>query len=108
MKTLQLRTDGSVRCIDIENTLQAFRAAVGGYIETVSLDEHTAVVADMERLLKCKPVNLNASLLAVRRIHGDVLVCGMDFDRFTDLSDEQQTEVLNTIAERRKLNDLDK
>lgn len=108
MKALQLRTDGSVRSIDIENKLEALQAAVGGYIETVTLDEHTAVVADEEGRLKCKPVNLNASLLAVCRIHGDVLVCGVDFDRFTDLSDEQQTEVLNTIAERRKLNDLDK
>ena len=108
MKALQLRTDGSVRSIDIENTLEAFWAAVGGYIETVSLDEHTAVVADKERRLKCKPVNLNASLLAVCRILGDVLVCGVDFDRFTDLSDEQQTALMNTIAERRKLNDMDK
>lgn len=107
MKALQLRTDGSVRRIDIDNTLEALQAAVGGYIETVTLDDDCTLVIDKERRLKGKPVNLNASLLVVCRIRGDALVCGVDFDRFTDLSDERIGQITETIKDRRKKADVD-
>ena len=107
MKALQIRTDGSVRRIDIDNTLEALQAAVGGYIETVKLDDDCTLVNDEEGRLKGKPVNLNASLLAVCRIRGDALVCGVDFDRFTDLSDERIGQITEAIKDRRKKADVD-
>lgn len=107
MKAVKITPAGDITAVDIENTLEALQAAVGGYIETVSLAPDCALVVDEEGRLKCKPFNLAASLLCVRRIVGTALVCGVDFDRFTDLPEVWEQTVKYTISERRKAEDVD-
>ena len=85
MKALQLRTDGSVRSIDIENTLEALQVAVGGYIETVTLAPGCVMIVDEEGLLKGKPENAKASEVSCMHIVGDALLCGVEEDEFADL-----------------------
>lgn len=84
MKALKLegRTHETV---EVENTLEALQAEVGGYIETVRLRVDNAVmIVNEEGLLLGLPYNAAASALAGQPIVGTALVVGVDGDGFTD------------------------
>lgn len=84
MKALKLegRTHETV---EVENTLEALQAEVGGYIETVRLRVDNAVmIVNEEGLLLGLPYNAAASALAGQPIVGTALVVGVDGDEFTD------------------------
>ena len=55
-------------------TLEEMQAAVGGYIERVVIPKVGEMYVDEEGLLKGKPINQMASLIAGMPIVGDVLI----------------------------------
>ena len=66
---------------DIPNELEALQAAVGGYIETVTLTRDCVVICDEEGLLKGKPFNIR---IAGIPFVGPIVVAGVDGEEFTD------------------------
>ena len=56
-----------VRLDEIKNDLRALQYAVDGYIETVGLKDGAVMIVDEEGLLKDKPYNTLASLIAGRK-----------------------------------------
>lgn len=69
----------------IENTLEAFQEAVGGYIETITIFEGIVLVCDEEGTLKGLTPSCN--VLGVE-IVGDWLLVGAEEDEFTDLPEK--------------------
>ena len=73
--------DGTVRKAEIENSLGAFQAVVGGYIEAVCGDNATIYVNE-EGLIQGLPYNDAASHFAQRvlglgvMLHGTALILG--------------------------------
>ena len=74
----------------IPNTLRALQEAVGGYIETVTLDNGVVLICNEEGKIRDMPYNFT-----LRRIHGiipihnpifgTVIACGVDGDVFADI-----------------------
>lgn len=60
-----------------ENTLQAFQTAVGGPIETVTVDEHTVLICNEEGRLHQLPYN---GIIAGIPFFGTVLAVGVRGD----------------------------
>ncbi|WP_061018323.1 DUF3846 domain-containing protein [Microbacterium sp. CCH5-D1] len=58
--------------------LEDYQRAVGGYIETVSLDDRHDLIANEEGLIQRLPMNLLASTIAKRPLVGDVVIVGFD------------------------------
>ena len=85
MKALRLE-EISVQEIEIENTLEAFQEAVGGYIETLTLvPEKVVMIVNEEGRLRGLPWNLAASIVAGFGIVGTALVVGVDGEEFCDV-----------------------
>lgn len=63
-----------------DEELHAMQAAVGGYIETVTLAEDAAMIVDEEGLLKCLNQNALASLVARQQIVGTAVIVGLGVD----------------------------
>ena len=85
MKALKLE-DRTHEIIEIENTLEALQAAVGGYIETVRLRVGDAVmIVNEEGLLLGLPYNTLASGFAGREIVGTAIIVGVNGEEFTDI-----------------------
>lgn len=66
----------------IENTLEAFQEAVGGYIQAVTLFQGIVLVCDEEGVLKGRAPSCT---VFDSPIVGDWLLCGADGSEFTDL-----------------------
>ena len=74
----------------IPNTLKALQETVGGYIETVTLDNGLVLICNEEGKIRDMPYNFT-----LRRIHGiipihnpifgTVIACGADGDEFADI-----------------------
>ena len=71
---------------DINNTLEGFQRAVGGYIETLTLENlHGLVlVFDEEGRINGKEPNLT---IEGEEIVGTVVLCGIDGDEFAPVPD---------------------
>lgn len=79
----------------IPNTLKALQEAVGGYIETVTLDNGVVLICNEEGRLRDMPynfttrklINSNAfgSLYGQFPIFGTVIACGVDGEEFADI-----------------------
>lgn len=80
-----LRIDQAAELIDIQNELEALQAAVGGYIEAITLDYGAVMIVDEEGRLKGKPLNDLASLIAGVGIVGAALIVGVDGEEFDDV-----------------------
>lgn len=90
MKALILEPHEPIRLIDIpgdgaEAELHAMQEAVGGWIETVHFTDDAVMIVDEEGVLKCRPRNDLASLVAGQMLVGTALIVGVDGDRFTDV-----------------------
>ena len=83
MKVLEIRGE-LTRIDEIKNDLRALQHAVDGYIETVWLSENAVMIVDEEGLLKGKPYNALASLIARTCIYGTALIVGTAGEEFTD------------------------
>lgn len=81
MKALFFITDGWVKVIDIENTLEAMQEAVGGYIETVKLTDDACLICNEEGMIR----NLRPQTILRHTFFGNVLAVGVKGDEFTDV-----------------------
>ena len=72
MATL-IKTDGSVVEDYDVSSLEKLQEAVGGYIEIVTLDREMCLIVNEEGLLMGLDQNVWASMVASRRIVGDVI-----------------------------------
>ena len=75
----------------IPNTLKALQEAVGGYIETVTLDNGVVLICNEEGKLRDMPYNftvrrmVHTFLPVSNPIFGTVIACGADGDEFADI-----------------------
>ena len=104
MKALKIEKR-KVILIDIDNStpddeLHALQAAVGGYIETVTLADDAVMIVDEEGLLKALNQNALASLVARRQIVWTAVIVGLDVnaDGETVFCDCPERYVTNLLA----------
>jgi len=74
----------------IPNTLKALQEAVGGYIETVTLDNGVVLICNEEGKLRDMPYNFThrqmfGAIPLQYPIFGTVIACGADGDEFADI-----------------------
>lgn len=74
----------------IANTLEALQEAVGGYIETVTLDNGLVLICNEEGKLRDMPYNFThrqmfGAIPLQYPIFGTVIACGADGDEFADI-----------------------
>lgn len=84
MKAITIRGT-LIRLDEVANDLRALQHAVDGHIETVGLRDGAVMIVDEEGLLKGKPYNTLASLIAETNIHGTALIVGRKGDQFDDV-----------------------
>lgn len=77
-----------------------YQRAVGGYIETVSLDDRHDLIANEEGLIQRLPMNLLASAIAKRPLVGDVVIVGFDdaSGHFVDVDDSIVDSIRRTLS----------
>lgn len=80
-----LKITGIVQLVEIANDLRALQHAVDGYIETIGLRDGGVMIVDEEGMLKGKPQNPLAGLVAGTMIYGTALIVGTDKDEFDDV-----------------------
>lgn len=83
---MRLCPGGDCAVIEIDNTLEEFQKAVGGYIETVTLSQDLVLVCDEEGIFKGKTINEPVSIF-VKGIVGDVLLVSIEEDEFASVTD---------------------
>lgn len=93
MKALEIRGE-LTRVDEINNDLRALQHAVDGYIETVWLSENAVMIVDEKGMLKGKPYNTLASLIAHTCIYGTALIVGTAGEEFTDCPPEIITGIM--------------
>lgn len=79
---------------DIPNTLEALQAAVGGYIEAVTIDTDAAVICNEEGRLQGMPHNVK--FLGVDFV-GPILIVGVEGEEFTDLKEDGKRFLLKSL-----------
>jgi hypothetical protein len=73
---------------EIDNTLEALQKAVGGYIETVGLENGLVLICNEEG--KLRGLTPNRYIRPLRdTICGTFLICGTDGEDFCSLTEEQ-------------------
>lgn len=82
MKVARKRPGEPWEFTEIENSLEALQAEVGGYIETVTLFSDASIVVNEEGIPKGLPFNLNFCGL---QLFGTVLLVGVKGDEFCDV-----------------------
>lgn len=82
MKAIRKRPGEPAELIELENTLKALQAEVGGYIETVTLAKDCVVICDEEGRINGKPHNCH---LCGKDFVGTILILGVDGDEFCDV-----------------------
>lgn len=82
--------------VTMSNTLEAFQAAVGGYIETVGLDANATLICNEEGKLTGLPANrpLGGDIIA-----GTFLIVGSDDGEFCSLSDADMAYYAEQFAQ---------
>ena len=76
--------------VTIPNTLKALQETVGGYIETVTLDNGVVLICNEEARLRDMPYNftlrrMRGVVTVQNAIFGTVIACGADEDEFADI-----------------------
>lgn len=87
MRVLIKEPGGAWEVADVENTLDALQEAVGGYIETLTINtepEPLVLIMDEEGRLNDKEYNMSISEVP---LFGTLLICGREKDEFTDAPD---------------------
>ena len=84
MKIARKKPQSPWEIVEIENTLEALQAEVGGHIETVTFTSDSCLVVNEEGLINNLPYNLT---LCGLRLFGTVLLAGVNEDEgeFCDL-----------------------
>ena len=86
MRALSKRPGHNPEVIDIPNELESFQWEVDGYIETVTVTNHTAMICNEEGKLRNMSPNfwLNGEMIV-----GPVLFVGVKGDGFRDITDDE-------------------
>ena len=74
--------------LEMENTLEALQAAVGGYIETLTITSDACIVCNEEGAINDMPFNCR---LMGQQFFGPILVVGVKGDEFTDIYSPEET-----------------
>ena len=92
MRVLIKEPEKAARFEEIDNELAALQAAVGGYIEAVTMFSDLVLICDEEGRLKRKPYNCRVCGFD---FVGTVLLVGVRRDEFTDVpfQDENQARL---------------
>lgn len=94
MKILKKEPSGVYYLKEIPNTLEAMQAEIGGYIETVRVDDTCCIVCDEEGLIKELPYNAK---LAGVHFYGPIFIVGTKGEEFCDVP-EMVAEILEVKA----------
>ena len=89
MKAFLLEPEQPGREIEIENTLEALQAAVGGYIEIVTLGDGLAAIVNEEGKINDLPFNRGlyaGGMDPVDYLYGNILFVGTDGEDFRSLT----------------------
>ena len=78
-----------------DNTLEAFQAAVGGWIETVTLEHGYVLIVNEEGRLRGLPYNVTVNGLD---LVGPVICCRAAGDEFASLKGVSVPAVLNMLG----------
>lgn len=81
MRALRKKPGCGFEEIDIPNTLEALQAEVGGSVECVMFDGHSAILCNEEGTLEGLPLNI---IINGCRFVGTILIVGTDGEEFTD------------------------
>ena len=81
---------------DIPNTLEELQAAVGGYIETVTIASDVVIICNEEGRLQGLPHNCR--IFGVD-FFGPILIAGVDEDEFSDLDAGAMGALLDGLGE---------
>ena len=81
MKAIRKKPGGAPEIIEVENTLKALQAEVGGYIETVSIADVVIICNEEGRLCG---LPYNCRFVGVDFV-GTILVVGRNKDEFCDV-----------------------
>lgn len=87
MKAYAIKPGEPGRMIEIENTLEALQGFVDGYIETVNICEDLVVVCNEEGRIRDMDYCCE---ICGGMFYGPVLICGEDWDEFTDIPMNEQ------------------
>lgn len=82
MKIVKKEPGGKFYTKEIENTLEAMQAEVGGYIETVTVDRTCCIVCDEEGRIKGLPYNTKLSGID---LCGPIFIVGTKGEEFCDV-----------------------
>ena len=82
MKIARKRPGEPWEFADVENTLEALQAEVGGYIETITFLADACIIVNEEGRLRGLPFNVN---LCGLKLVGTVLLVGVQGDEFCDV-----------------------
>ena len=88
MKAIYKAPHEKPKVIDIDNTLEALQAAVGGYIETVTFATDACLICN--ELGAINDMAFNVQFLGIQ-FFGPVLIVGVDGDEFTDLKRPEES-----------------
>lgn len=104
LRALIVEPDGTVRATEIENSLAAFQAVVGGYIEGVFGNVATIYV-DEEGLLRSLPFNPQATYFADRILGHRVALVGTALILGPSDGDGSDTHVRQSVVNHFTLED---
>lgn len=99
MRVIKARTGYNPEIIEMENTLEAFQQAVGGYIETLNLNGDELIVCNENGINLKLPINRTlvfktfAGNVYNVPILGDFVICGTDGEEFCELELERAKEL---------------
>lgn len=82
MKAIRKKPGCAPEIIEVENTLKALQAEVGGYIETVTIASDAVIICNEEGRLCGLPYNCRFGGVD---FVGTILVVGRDRDEFCDV-----------------------
>jgi len=107
MRVIKVRTNYNPEIINIDNTLEAFQQAVGGYIETVNLNGDELVVCNEDGINLKLPINRTlvfktpAGNFYNVPILGDFIICGTDGEEFCELELDRAKELCEQFKKNR-------
>lgn len=86
----------------IPNTLEAMQELVGGYIETVTLEDGLVLVCNEEGRMNDLPLNaLVTTRYGRQSIYGDFFICRGEGDEFAGLRNSQEmVDAMDYVTER--------
>ena len=96
IQVLKVEPGRAPEMVTMSNTLEAFQAAVGGYIETVGLDANATLICNEEGKLMGLPANRR---LGDDVIAGTFLIVGEEDGEFCSLTDTDAARCAEQFAQ---------